>query len=101
MFDRAEHCRRIGAAGGRATVERHGRGHMATIGRRGFESTTRRYFHNSRDLHIWWLTRLAAWAYWRSTGLPMKRDRSGRALWPEEKPVHPAEIMPRGSELPF
>lgn len=35
-FDRAAHCRRIAAVGGRRTVERHGTAHMAAIGKRGF-----------------------------------------------------------------
>ena len=32
-----------GSKGGRATVRKHGRGHMQTIGRRGAASTWRKY----------------------------------------------------------
>ncbi len=38
-FDRAAHCRRIGAHGGAATVARHGAAHMATIGKAGARAT--------------------------------------------------------------
>ena len=42
-FDRVEHCRRIGAHGGAATVARHGTQHMATIGKAGARSTIERH----------------------------------------------------------
>ena len=44
-----------GSAGGKATVERHGREHMAEIGRRGFESFTQRYFQGDRQQAGDWL----------------------------------------------
>jgi len=42
-FDRAEHCRRIGAHGGGATVARHGTRHMAAIGKAGARTTIDRH----------------------------------------------------------
>lgn len=42
-FDRAEHCRRIGAAGGRTTAERHGSHHMRAIGKAGAQVTIERH----------------------------------------------------------
>jgi len=42
-FDRGEHCRRIGAHGGAATVARHGTAHMAAIGRAGARTTIDRH----------------------------------------------------------
>ena len=42
-FDRAAHCRRIGAHGGAATVARHGAAHMAAIGRAGARATIARH----------------------------------------------------------
>ncbi len=88
-FDRAAHCRRIAGSGGRATVQRHGRQHMSEIGRRGFQSTTERYFRNEFD-HKQWLASAGAHMYWRSTSLPMRYDRNGHPCWPEEMPAHPA-----------
>lgn len=44
-----------GSAGGKATVERHGREHMAEIGRRGFQSFTDRYFQGDRQQAGDWL----------------------------------------------
>lgn len=35
-FNRAAHCKRIAAAGGRSTVARHGAAHMSAIGKAGF-----------------------------------------------------------------
>lgn len=40
----AENAAEHGRKGGRATVERHGRGHMSTIGARGFWTTVRRHW---------------------------------------------------------
>ena len=42
-FDRAAHCRRIGAHGGAATVARHGAQHMSIIGRAGARTTIERH----------------------------------------------------------
>ncbi len=36
--ERAAHCRRIGQAGGQATVKRFGHTHMSAIGKRGFQA---------------------------------------------------------------
>jgi hypothetical protein len=95
-FDRAEHCRRIAARGGRQTVARHGRAYMSQIGRRGWEVTTARYFAGSERLHAAWLAAVGLHIYWRETGLAMKRDAAGRGVWPEESPVHPARLVPTG-----
>lgn len=43
MFDRQEHCRRIGAHGGTVTAERYGRLHMKAIGRAGAQVTIARH----------------------------------------------------------
>lgn len=45
---RAEHCRRIGAIGGKTTAEKHGKEHMAKIGRAGFRRLCTRFPANSR-----------------------------------------------------
>jgi hypothetical protein len=42
-FNRAEHCRRIGAHGGAVTVARHGTAHMRTIGTAGAAVTIKRH----------------------------------------------------------
>ena len=42
-FDRAEHCRRIGAHGGAVTVARHGTAHMRAIGTAGAAITIKRH----------------------------------------------------------
>ena len=42
-FDPAEHCRRIGAHGGAATVARHGTAHMAVIRKAGARTTIERH----------------------------------------------------------
>jgi hypothetical protein len=41
MFDRTEHCRRIGAHGGAITASRYGSHHMAAIGKAGAQATIR------------------------------------------------------------
>jgi hypothetical protein len=43
MFDRAEHCRRIGAHGGATTAQRYGSHHMRVIGRAGAQTTMQRH----------------------------------------------------------
>lgn len=95
-FDRAAHCRKIAAKGGRTTVARHGRRHMQKIGRRGWEATTRRYFAGLPHLHINWLKTAGAAAYFAQTGLTMKYDADGRAIWPESAPTHPARLVGHG-----
>jgi len=42
-FDRAEHCRRIGAHGGATTAARYGSHHMRTIGKAGAQATIRKH----------------------------------------------------------
>ena len=42
-FNRAEHCRRIGAHGGAVTVARHGTHHMRAIGTAGAHVTIDRH----------------------------------------------------------
>jgi general stress protein YciG len=95
-FDRAEHCRRIAAKGGKTTAARHGRGYMREIGRKGWLVTTARYFLGSERLHAAWLAAMGAHVYWRESGLEMKLDGDGRPVWPEEAPVHPAARTARG-----
>jgi general stress protein YciG len=41
-----------GRKGGLATASRHGREHMAAIGRRGFQVTTDRHFGGDRRAHL-------------------------------------------------
>lgn len=41
--ERSQRMRELGSMGGRATVARHGAGHMARIGKRGFAVTKARY----------------------------------------------------------
>lgn len=113
-FDRAAHCRKIASQGGRALVAKHGRSHMSAIGKRGYMVTTCRYFLGKEKLHKKWLITAGLAAYWAATGLPMKRTRSGAAVWPEEIPTHPAHtaapgqislferrLIERWEELPF
>lgn len=85
-----EYYQQIGRKGGQTTVQRHGRDHMSRIGKQGFQTTTNRHFQGQRSWHIAWLRVAGEHAYWSSTGLPMKRDRDGRAIWPEDAPTHPA-----------
>ena len=80
-FDRAAHCRRIASSGGKATVEKHGRKHMSEIGKRGFETTTKRYFGGDKEAHKQYLIEELGHAYWKATGLGMKRDASGKRVW--------------------
>ena len=42
-FNRAAHCRRIGAHGGAVTVARHGTAHMRAIGTAGAQVTIRKH----------------------------------------------------------
>lgn len=93
-FDQVEHCRRIASAGGRATVERHGRAHMGRIGRKGWEATTARYFAGQGRLHVAWLVAAGARAYFSHSGLSEKLAVDGRSVWPEA--VHPARLVPVG-----
>ena len=49
-----------GSKGGRTTFERHGREHMAEIGKRGFQSFTDRYFAGDKLQAGEWLRLRAA-----------------------------------------
>jgi hypothetical protein len=42
-FNRAAHCRRIGAHGGAVTAQRHGPAHYRAIGRAGAQATIRKH----------------------------------------------------------
>jgi general stress protein YciG len=96
MFNRKEHCKRIASLGGKATVNKHGRQHMAEIGKRGFMVTTCRYFLGNDWLHKRWLSAAGTFNYWQSTGLTMKRDMDGQPIWPESMPLHPAHFVASG-----
>jgi general stress protein YciG len=96
MFDRKAHCQRIASKGGQATVAKHGRGHMAEIGRRGFVATTCRYFLGDERLHKGWLKAAGAFCYWQGSGLTMKRDKDGLPVWPDRLPLHPAKTAAPG-----
>jgi len=91
MFTK-DNAAKHGSKGGRVTVERHGAKHMRRIGRKGFESTTERHFGGCEDAHKYFLGRLCRWNYWKQSGLPMRYDRDGRAIW--LKPDHPAHKVP-------
>jgi hypothetical protein len=41
--ERSAHCKRIGALGGRATVEKHGPSYMSRMGKKGFAGLVRRF----------------------------------------------------------
>lgn len=85
-----ESAREMGARGGRATVEKHGRGHMREIGKRGFQAVTEKYFSGSDLLHKSFIAEVGLHVYWKSSGLPMKYDKGGRPIWPDKMPLHPA-----------
>lgn len=38
-FDRAAHCRKIAALGGKTTVSKHGKAHMRALGKKGAART--------------------------------------------------------------
>ena len=65
-FDRTEHCRRIGAHGGAATVARHGAAHMAAIGRAGARTTIERH----GVAFFQGIVKAKGWAGRRATDLP-------------------------------
>lgn len=83
-------AKEMGSKGGKATVERHGRSHMQEIARRGFQAVTEKYFSGSEGLHKSYLVEMGLYQYWLQSGLPMKFDKSGRPVWPDKKPIHPA-----------
>lgn len=63
--ERLAHCRRIAAAGGRRTVEKHGSAHMAAIGKLGF----------AKAIELGWGLQLAAKlaaGYAAKFGTPLK-----------------------------
>lgn len=90
----------LGRRGGQSTVAKHGNDHMKQIAKKGFEATTKKYFHGSRTAHIIFLRELGAWAYFQMTQITMKRDADGRGIWPEAKPTHPAHLDPKDN-VPF
>ncbi|MEM8859342.1 MAG: hypothetical protein AAGD96_13530 [Chloroflexota bacterium] len=73
-----------GSLGGKATVRKYGREHMATIGEIGFQVTTDKYFNGDREAHKNYLRLTGAFNYAQSTGLQNK------GMWPKEAPTHPA-----------
>lgn len=79
-----------GRLGGLATSQKYGKEHFSRIGKKGFQATTDKHFQGQRAYHLSWLRQSGLHAYWSSTGLSMKRDLDGRAIWPETKPIHPA-----------
>ncbi len=95
-FDRAAHCRAIASMGGKTTVSRYGREHMRRIGRRGWETTTRRYFAGNGRLHVTWFVTAGLFNYFSQTNLQMKYDINGRPIWPEAAPIHPARLVGDG-----
>lgn len=95
--EKREYFRQLGSKGGRATVQKYGREFMAIIGAVGYESTTKKHFQGDEASHNEWLIKSGAHAYWKSTGIPMKRDFDGNPVWPEEMPEHPAA----GNWVPF
>ena len=74
-FDRAAHCRRIAAKGGRATVARHGSEHMSNIGLRGFRATARHF--RSVSEYKTWLAVMGGRVYALSVGLPTSEAKFG------------------------
>ena len=51
-FNRANHCRQIASKGGKATVEKYGRGYMRVIGKRGFQSLADSHYNGNVALTI-------------------------------------------------
>lgn len=80
-FNRAEHCRRIAASGGRATVARHGSSHMAAIGVRGFRATSK-HFRSTAEYKMY-LARIGGWSYASAIQAPGWQLKFG------EKPLAP------------
>jgi hypothetical protein len=64
-FNRAEHCRRIGAHGGAVTVARHGAHHMRAIGKAGARQTITRHGY----AHFAGLVKAKGWHGRRPTSL--------------------------------
>jgi hypothetical protein len=54
-FDRAEHCRRIAASGGKRTAAKYGRSHMSRIGKAGFRATVETRGFSDAGAFINWL----------------------------------------------
>lgn len=84
MFTK-ENARELGTKGGRANVAKHGRSHMSNIGRKGFESTTKRYFQGSEHLHKQWLADEGRYQYFTVIGAAYGRK------FDRERPLHPAK----------
>lgn len=67
---------------------------MSKIGKRGFKTTTDRYFFGSAAAHKSWLKTHGLFNYWQQTGLTMKKDHNGNNIWPAQPPGHPAHGEP-------
>lgn len=78
-------------------MKKHGRTHMQEIGKKGFAATTNKHFQGDAGSHKEWLIQTGLFNYWSSTSIPMKRDFNGHPVWPDEKPIHPAN----GNWVPF
>lgn len=81
-FDRAEHCRRIAAKGGRALVEKYGSEHMCAIGVNGFRATAE-HFESTWHYKVW-LARTGAHTYASAVQAPGWEWKYGA-----EKPLAP------------
>ena len=92
MFTK-ENAREMGSKGGRATVRKHGKQHMSQIGKAGKNRVVELYFDGDEAAFINWFTELGLYNYWSSTNIQMKRDFAGNPIWPESKPVHPANLQ--------
>jgi hypothetical protein len=65
---------------------------MAQIGRKGFQATTERHFGGCVEYHKRWLSQKGLWEYWLQTGIPMRYDRDGRAIYRDIP--HPSQKIP-------
>ncbi len=82
-FDRAEHCRRIAVAGGRATYRKHGSSHYSAIGSKGWQAFAARFRSPAEARH--YLASMGAHVYWKATGYP------DTGKFPAAPPVAPWE----------
>ena len=87
-----------GSEGGRATVAKHGREHMAEIGRRGFESFTAKYFAGDREAATSWLrTR----AYERQAETFAERELARRIEAGEKTACVELPVVSTEDDIPF
>lgn len=83
--ERAAHCRKIASSGGRATVDRLSAGHMAMIGRVGFQSAVAAGYGPWLAEHVFHVTLPATYnAAAARARAQARRDRPvlGRCQWP-------------------